>query len=215
MRQMEVMKAATLARNSYLGAGLMPPLQDSLDRGGVQAWFLKDGTLIIPGTNHWTDWLRFNFNTMLVSGQQVGWDEVGTCIGNAKWHRGFALHAKAIHTFLGSRKPTYIIGHSLGAASAQILGCHYGVPTLCFASPQPRFGADMLAKEGWVMNIVYADDPVGRFPLAANGYRRIGSVKWLAKTPITGLQHSMDRYIPIMEKGKAKAKLPEVWPPNR
>lgn len=214
MRQMPLMTAATLARSSYLGAAALPPIKAALDKGGVQAWLLTDDTLIIPGTNHWTDWIRFNFNTMLVAGQQIGWNEVGTCIGNAKWHRGFAVHAREVHDFMGGRRPKFIIGHSLGAASAQILGCHYGVPTLCFASPNPRFGGTALSHEGWVMNVVYASDPVGRFPLQMNGYRRIGSVEMMARTNLSGLQHSMDRYIPLMAREIGAGTLRAVWPPS-
>ncbi|SMY06008.1 lipase family protein [Flavimaricola marinus] len=214
MRQMQTMTAAALARASYLGAGALPPIRAALDRAGVQAWLLSDDTLIIPGTNHWTDWIRFNLNTMLVAGQQVGWNEVGTCIGNAKWHRGFAVHARAVHDFLNGRRPKYIIGHSLGAASAQILGCHYGVPTMCFASPNPRFGGTALSHEGWVLNVVYNDDPVGRFPLQINGYRRIGSVEILARRNLPGLQHSMDRYIPMLADEIAGGSLHTAWPPG-
>lgn len=212
--QKSMTEAANLARASYLGAAALPPVKASLDRGGVQAWLLADDTLLIPGTNHWTDWIRFNLNTMLVAGQQIGWTEVGTCIGNAKWHRGFAVHARAVHDWLGGYRPKFIVGHSLGAASAQILGCHYGVPTICYASPQPRFGADPLHREGWVLNVVYNDDPVGRFPLAINGYRRIGSVQMLARRALSGLQHSMDRYTPLIAAEIAAGTLPAVWPPR-
>lgn len=210
--QKTLLEAASLARASYMGAAALPPLRSALDKGGVQAWLLRDDTLVIPGTNHWTDWIRFNFNTMLVAGQQIGWTEVGTCIGNAKWHRGFAVHAREVHDWLGGYRPKFIIGHSLGAASAQILGCHFGVPTIGFASPQPRYGARALHNEGWVLNVVYNDDPVGRFPLAANGYRRIGSVEMLARRALSGLQHSMDRYIPLMTQEIGAGTLTAAWP---
>lgn len=214
MRRMQLLTAASTARSSYLGAGALPPIKDALDKGGVQAWLLADDTLVIPGTNHWMDWIRFNLNTMLVAGQQIGWREVGTCIGNAKWHRGFAVHAREIHDFLGGRRPKNIVGHSLGAASAQILGCHYAVPTICFASPNPRFGGAALSHEGWVLNVVYNDDPVGKFPLQINGYRRIGSVQIMARRAVSGLQHSMDRYIPLIANEIATGDLPMSWPPT-
>ena len=60
---------------------------------------------------------------------------MGKAAGNAIWHKGFAGHAETIANKLGALRPTYIVGHSLGAAAAQILGCVYGVPAIGFTSP--------------------------------------------------------------------------------
>jgi pimeloyl-ACP methyl ester carboxylesterase len=210
---MPIMAAAELARRSYLGAAGLPPVDRTLDRNGVQAYLLTEGTLVIPGTNEPLDWLLYNLNIEEPDRQPAGFDDVSTVMGNAVWHAGFARHARAIVDFLGQTKPDFIIGHSLGAASAQILGCIYGVPTVGFASPKPRKGNSTLANEGWVINFLRNTDSVCYLPPKNNGFRQVGSVEVMTPpVPHLGLRHKMDHYIDIMGSELAAGRIPAQWP---
>jgi len=149
---MDLMDAARLVENSYKGSAHLPPIRlDISECHVVQAFLLTDNTLVIPGSNELVDYTKSN----LVTGRQkISWNSMGKAAGNAIWHRGFAGHASTMANKLGSLRPTFIVGHSLGAAAAQILGCVHGVPAIGFVSPMPRRGKTRLTHEGLVLNVV-------------------------------------------------------------
>ena len=101
--------------NSYKSKAHLPPVRMEINEGHVQAFLLSDNTLVIPGSNELVDYTNSN----LVTGRQkISWDKMGKAAGNAIWHKGFARHAATIANKLGRAKPTYVVGHSLGAAAA-------------------------------------------------------------------------------------------------
>ena len=210
MRNMDLMDAAQLVANSYKGKSHLPPVRLEIDEGHVEAYLLSDNTLVIPGSNELIDYTKSN----LVTGRQkISWDKMGKASGNAIWHKGFATHAATIANKLGRAKPTFIIGHSLGAAAAQILGCIYGVPAIGFASPMPRRGKGRLQHEGLVLNVVRNDDTVCRMPPRHFGFRRVGNTEVMQPLSTnSGEDHSMDRYIELMKIERRSGKIVKSWP---
>ena len=210
MRNMDLMDAANLVANSYKGRAHLPPVRMEINEGHVQAYLLSDNTLVIPGSNELIDYTDAN----LVTGRQkISWDKMGKAAGNAIWHKGFAQHAATIANKLGRAKPTFILGHSLGAAAAQILGCVYGAPAIGFASPMPRRGTTRLKNERYVLNVVRNDDTVCRMPPKRFGFRRVGNTEVMKPRGINfGEDHSMKQYIKLMERERRAGTIVKSWP---
>ncbi|GAB5448721.1 alpha/beta hydrolase family protein [Gymnodinialimonas sp.] len=187
---------------------------DVINTQGVQAYIMSDHSLLIPGTNAKNDWWSFNLQFGTVLGSQIGWAELESSVGTAKWYRGFAKHARILYLALNGWKPKRIIGHSLGGASAQILGAFYGVPTLSLAAPRPRKGSAKLKKEGWVLNITYEKDLIQAAPPYEFGYRYVGSSRIMkAVAGSSKALHSPTDYYPIVQRDIASGRLPAQWPP--
>lgn len=210
MARTRLIDAAATMQAVYDGTG-SADVQMRIDIRGVQAVYLKDGTLVIPGTNELADWFEFNFN--LVSPTDGHGFEVVPGDSGAQWHAGFLEHAQTVYAFAKPLQPKLIVGHSLGAASAQIVGLSLRVPTIAFASPRTHRGKTRLAGEGWVVNICRADDSVCHVPPNFLGFRHIGSVYWIAPEQIEdGIDHGVDHYIALLGAEKAKSRLPATWP---
>ena len=185
----------------------------SIDVRGVQAEYLKDGTLVIPGTNELSDWFEFNFDLVSSSGNEGHGFEVSPGDSGARWHAGFLEHAQLVYAFAKPLKPKLIIGHSLGAASAQIVGTSLRTPTIAFASPRTHRGRTQIPGEGWVVNICRTDDTVCHVPPNFLGFRHVGSRYWISPNEVNdGEDHRMDNYIALMETKRIKDKLPATWP---
>lgn len=213
MMRMKLMDAAELVRLSYGGSANLPPLK-AKETKGAQAYLTADDILIIPGTNEFSDWTNYNLKAFHAKGAQVGWGGANPAIAAATWHFGFALHALEVAIFMAARQPAFIIGHSLGAGSAQILGCHYQVPTVTFAAPRPCFGVTEIAGEGWVQNLVHNDDIIGIALAAEAGFRRLGSVRGLTPKIVGGVSHSMAHYEAALAERLATGSLDPYWPPK-
>lgn len=190
-----------LAYSERLG----PRVKKPLDRKGVQAYFLFDGTLVIPGSNEVSDYTDFNLRIRKV-----------THTDGRRYHNGFLSHAKAVLKWLddNSLKPTRITGHSLGAASAQIVGSTLGKPTVAFAAPKVLNGSTKVKNEGWVANFQRVDDPVCNLPLGGSSFRHIGSKYWMA-SPVNeggGLKHKVQFYLDLINDKNSNTKIPRRWP---
>ena len=176
-------EAADLIARAYEGK-LDAPHQ--LDQDGVQAFVTADRILVIPGTNEPSDWFRFNF-------------KVGRGVTRA-WHQGFLDHSRVVYDFAKSLNPRLIVGHSLGAASAQIVGYSLHVDTIAFASPKPLRYLPQMPSHGfaWVQNICREDDMVCALP---PNFLHVGKVEWLTpKRHHWGEDHRIDNYIAVMKE---------------
>ncbi|ABD53835.1 hypothetical protein Jann_0918 [Jannaschia sp. CCS1] len=184
-----------------------------INTGGVQAYIMDDDTLLIPGTNSSGDWWSFNLQTSTVLGRDIDWADLDKAVGNARWHKGFAKHARILYHALGGWRPRAIVGHSLGGASAQILGAYLGVPTLAIATPRARKGSHRLKNEGWVLNVVYEKDLVTQVPPKTLGFRYAGSVEVMTRVPgVTKALHNPADYLPVMQAEIAAGTLRSHFP---
>ncbi|MEM8555841.1 MAG: hypothetical protein AAGF71_13570 [Pseudomonadota bacterium] len=146
-------------------------------------------------------------------------------------HFGFLLLAARVlwfvkknRTAIGTDKPDFIVGHSLGAAACQILGAALDVPTICFASPQvvkrkAISGDDnpfrASAHSQWkIFNVVWKKDFVTRGYRALR-YRSLGHrevlemhenyrVKLKLAKPKLPIHHFMADYLSLLKIDRAK-----------
>lgn len=203
-KRFNVSKAGDLIELAYENR-LGPRVKKSIDRGGVQAFFLFDGTLVIPGSNEVSDYTDFNLRMRKKTHSDM-----------RKYHSGFLTHAKTVLGWLDDHglKPSRVTGHSLGAASAQIVGSSLGKPTVAFASPKVLHGAARVRGEGWVANFQRVDDPVCNLPLGDENFRHIGSQLWMSSPVLEagGLKHKVKYYLALINDKKSNTKIPRVWP---
>ncbi len=188
-------------------------IKEQIDIKGVQAYLVDGDILVIPGTNQFSDWFRFNFDVYdLFGGQSDGW-EVAAGDSGARWHAGFLEHAMTVYAFAKTLRPKFIIGHSLGAASAQIVGSSLQIPTIGFASPKPNKGRQRLKGEEFVLNICRTDDTVCHVPMGFLGFRHVGNTYWISPDGINvGEDHRIDEYIELMSENRVAQHLPATWP---
>ena len=219
---MKLLEAAKLMETGYeydrqkragaSSADLKKVLQvsQSYNVDGVQAYFLPDKTLLVPGSNEVSDYPRYNLKTEAIWSQNLS---KGTGASGTKWHAGFLDHARAVYNFVVFLNPKRLIGHSLGAASVQIAGASLGVPTIAFASPRTKFGRPYFKGEGWVVNINRTDDIVCRVPPRTTGFRHLGSQYWVRPAQNNpGEDHSMKNYVSILQDNGASNFVPKQWP---
>jgi len=184
---------------------LGPRVKKTLDRKGVQAYYLFDGTLVIPGSNEIKDYTDFNLRVRKVKHTD-----------GRKYHNGFLAHAKEVMKWLDEQSltPSRITGHSLGAASAQIVGSTLAKPTVAFAAPKVLHDTPRVSGEGWVANFQRVDDPICNLPLGDEKFRHIGSKFWMS-SPIReggGLKHKVKHYLTLIDDKESNTKIPRRWP---
>lgn len=216
--QLSVKNAAELAEQSYLIAdrikrGRVPPeVKAHINRKGAQAYMMKRGVLVVPGSNELLDWFR-NFDIYRIMGRNYRRDERGKGRTGAVFHAGFLRHATTLYAFAKENNAQYVIGHSLGAATAQILGTSLGIPAVGFASPRVKRGRRKLKNESKVLNICRMDDLVTRLPPSEAGFRRLGlSVRMTPAVTNPGLDHSMTHYLQALDDHVGAPGLPKRWP---
>ncbi|SIS83110.1 hypothetical protein SAMN05421759_104138 [Roseivivax lentus] len=211
MAGLKVLDAADLIRDAYAN-DLGDRVQTAIDIRGVQAYFLKDGTLVIPGTNEFSDWFDFNLRFGNVDVQGHGFEVVPGDSGTL-WHGGFLEHAQIVYTFAKGLRPKFIVGHSLGAASAQIVGASLAVPSIAFASPKTCRSRQRMPGEGWVLNICRIDDAVCHVPPSFLGFRTIGSHYWLTPPEADADEdHRIHNYKELLRLARVKERVPTEWP---
>ena len=106
MLRLKLETAAGLVANAYAGAAHLPALRRKTHPSvGAEAYLTQGGILIIPGTNEFSDWGRYNAKAFHAKGEQLGWAAHNPFIGAAVWHFGFALHAIEVYDFLGGEVP--------------------------------------------------------------------------------------------------------------
>ena len=210
---MRVIEAARIMAAGYAPRGRLDVAR-RLDRDGVQALLLTDRTLVVPGTNERMDWVAFNLRTMPRPSRALA-ATLRAGASGALWHGGFLRHAEILYDFAKERDVRLMIGHSLGAASAQIAGASLRLPVIGFASPRTKHGARRFPGEGWVLNVNRSDDLIGWLPPRGFGFRHLGSVHRLDPPQVNrGPDHGMAHYIRLLRHPVVGASLPRVWPPR-
>ena len=210
-----ITQAAGLAAASYSAMShsiLRPRIRKALDAADVQAYMLDTGLLLIPGSNSAVDYLRYNVRLLNVGGTQykVKNGATGQVLGRV-WHQGFLAHAMLIHKTFKDTPPTFIIGHSLGAASAQVLSLLWGVPAIGFAAPRIYAGGMAVNNSQKCLCLWRGDDPVGQLP--SSRFRHAGLSVRLGKSLSTGLlNHNMRHYTQAISDPNHRSVVPERWP---
>ncbi|MEL6959428.1 MAG: hypothetical protein AAGL89_10800 [Pseudomonadota bacterium] len=208
-------QAAALAQASYSATrhkDIKPRIARSIDQNDVQATLLDNGLLLVPGSNSAWDYLRYNVRLLNVGGRRfkVKNGQTGQAMGRL-WHQGFLAHAMLIHEAFKSTPPRYIIGHSLGAASAQVLSLLWGVPAVGFAAPRLYAGGRSVANHRKCLCLWRKDDPVGSLP--GQTFRHAGKSVMLAKSRRAGvLNHHMRHYRAAISDPNHAGILPKTWP---
>ncbi len=209
--------AAKLAEASYSATthrSVRPHLARSLDHGDVQAHLLGNGVLLIPGSNSLLDYLKFNLRVLNIGGKRYAIKSSATEKGASGtiWHQGFLRHAKVIFDWVeaGGTRPTYIIGHSLGAAAAQILSKSWKVSAVGFAAPRPRFARGRVAHDDHCLCINRDDDLVTGLPSRFHHMGRVHRAR--ASRSAFGPDHSMKHYRAVVDEDQRAGRLGANWP---
>ncbi len=206
--------AATLAEACYkAGRIISPPVIKSLDHEDVQAHVLQGNILLLPGSNSVKDYVRYNLRPLRLGDQRLVLKTSGTEKGasGTKWHQGFLRYSIVIFEWLQKEgiRPNYIIGHSLGAAAAQILSKTYNTPAIGFAAPRPKWSKHGVVQDQRCLLVNRTDDPVPRWP---STYHHMGTAKLFQsikyKNPFA---HAMGHYINIINEDEQFKVLPETW----
>lgn len=222
-----LLKAARLLQETrpfILGGQKNHLLSDVTAKGGkVAAGLTQDNILVITGSRGVRDYAFYNFRPLRPLPDMREIDEIVTDeLPKKAYHKGFLLHAARVKAFLGDRKPAFIIGHSLGAASGQILGTHLRVATIGLASPQVvkrRFlKPPALRASGhpqWhAFNMAWKEDLVSR-GYRATGLRCLGHRVVVAPTrPNFGIDHFVKDYERLIASAidQKVVGLPHYWP---
>jgi hypothetical protein len=197
------LQAARLIAMDYERDDIDPKIADRaiigerLSNSGISAAIIEgtqsdDRILIIRGTDQALDWLRYNFTVFTNRSVEFG--------ERCCWHTGFLNYARMCFDFAKDKKITQIIGHSLGAAAAQIVAPSLDVPCIAFASPRPLFGDTYPKKADRVVNYCRPDDLVTKLPPSFLGFNHIGQVNWLIPKSIhIGEDHRIMHYIELLE----------------
>lgn len=205
--------AALLARGSYKPHLIQSPgITDSLDTADdVQAHLTDNGILLLPGSNSILDYAHFNLRVFNIGGKKYRLssrtDERGA--SGTVWHQGFLRYSRSVFNWVGHRKPKFIIGHSLGAAAAQVLSKSWNVPAVGFAAPRPRRGGGSVRNDGKCLVICRVDDVVCNL---APSFHHLGQAKFLEPDGREwGFNHSMNNYVRILQNNKGPDKVPTHW----
>lgn len=206
--------AATLAKASYTaGQIISPPVIKSLDHNDVQAHVLQGNILLLPGSNSVRDYLKFNLRPLRLGNRRLTMSNSETERGASGtiWHQGFLHYSRVVFDWLKDEgiKPNFIIGHSLGAAAAQILSKSYDTPAIGFAAPRPKKTKNRVQHDDKCLLLNRTDDIVPKMPSA---FAHMGTTKLLrSMTDRHFIAHSMPRYQSIVAEAVQGQVLPETW----
>ena len=178
--------------------------------GDSRAYLLDNSFLIIPGSDSFTDYAKYNFRILGIGRKKLKLN-TKTAKGDSGtiWHQGFLKHAQEIDRWLDGRRPKLIIGHSLGAASTQILSMSYKRTGIAFASPRPHKGKNPVKNGSYCLSICRTDDPVCDLP---NGFSHMGRSIYLTHKSGNGfLRHNTRHYMSVVLNNKTPKKLPARW----
>ena len=214
MMSFPIKDAAILAEASYTpGAIHQPAIMHSCPHDDVQAHLLEGNILLLPGSNSFDDYKNFNLRPIRLGKRKLRMDDNKAEPGESGtvWHQGFLAYAAEIFHWLIQKgaAPSFVIGHSLGAAAAQILAKSYNVPAIGFAAPRTKFSRGPVKHHRQCLLINRRDDIVPRLP---GSFFHMGQVKNLSpavKRPLPA--HAMRHYRAIVDEAQAAGTLPKKW----
>lgn len=208
-------------RKAMTSHSLTTGLRRVTPSGDAEAALTDDNVLIITGSDSVGDYLRYNLRPNRKVTASAERARITKVIPLAALHGGFLLHATEVLRFLKRDRPDFIVGHSLGAASAQIIGTTLGIPTITFAAPQvvrrkaltgPKWHLPGHAQ--WnVFNVRWNHDLVTR------GYHFVGmqnlGFSGIFKTTSgkTGIDHFAKDYAELILKDSQAPRpgMPKAW----
>lgn len=215
MTHISLADAASLAEASYDIDRIKSPKRIlSCPHPDVQAYVMEGNILLLPGSNSVRDYLRYNLRPLRLGHKRLRLQDGGTDKGasGTTWHQGFLAYSKVIYDWLDDNniKPQTIIGHSLGAAAAQILSKSYAAPAIGFAAPRPKFVKGPVKYDKLCLLINRFDDLVPKLP---SGFHHMGTAKLLAPPAKHWFaSHKMASYIETTAAGQKAGVLPTSWP---
>jgi len=205
-------RAAELAEASYDGKTadvISFQWKDTLNQDDVSAHLLTDNTLLIVGSNSWRDYIKFNLRVQRLGKPRLSLANVNA---NATWHQGFLAYTKGVQDWMMAKKirPSFIIGHSLGAAATQILSAGWNVHAIAFAAPRTCRTANAQSLAPKCLCVNRTDDAVCALP---SNFKHLGTVKpYTPSAPKAGMDHKMTHYRTAVTDGIARNKIPRRWP---
>lgn len=210
---MGIINAAELADISYHALGHQKTrsrIVTHVHQDDVTAYLLDDGTLLIPGSDSVFDYARYNLRPFRIGGKKytLGSSETGEALGGF-WHQGFLAHSMVIYEKLKKTPPKFIIGHSMGAASAQILSLLWNVPSIGFAAPRVYLGRASVPSKPLNLSIWRSDDIVGWLP--SDKFSHAGHAVEL-KIASGMPRHKMKHYRSALTDPNFKNAVPNAWP---
>ena len=144
-------RAAALLAEDYLGPITSAEVFSTLNSEGVCAVVVDvDGVRVglIRGTDRRSDWLRYNFR--FLAGRHIPTVRSPPKVRRGEsrrwWHAGFLKHAEVAYGFFKDKGVRQVVGHSLGAAAAQIVGISLEVPTIALAAPKVLYEKEQPAE---------------------------------------------------------------------
>ena len=181
--------------------------------GDATAFLVEGNIVVIQGSNSMWDYLKYNVRIVGVGRQKLALKSkaLSRDAKGVVWHQGFLRHALEVQTWLTAlkRRPKFFVGHSLGAATVQILSPGYGVPGIGFAPPGICMNNPTAADNKRCLLICRSDDIVTQVP---EGFAHLGKTLMLQVTAGALPRHKMIRYTPLIDTLVAQKKLTAKWP---
>jgi len=197
MAKFTPMDCAKAVEQSYKGK-ITNQKRSMLGPHGAEAYLRKDGLLVIPGSQGLDDYLKFNL--------RVGYFKLFGKNSKLRFHAGFMRHASEIIEWARSQNVEMITGHSLGAASAQLIGATLHKDVICFAAPKVLNRGFRAVTTAKITCINRKDDTVCRLP--GWRFKHIGDVIEMRPKGRVGMDHSMKHYRTAMAEKKVQDASP-------
>lgn len=203
-------RAAELAEASYVGRNhpqIKSQWKDSLESDDVTAHMLADNTLLIPGNNSIRDYIRRNLRVQRIDRPRLTISNVS----GVSWHQGFLAYSKLIQDWLLEKRyvPSFIIGHSLGAAAAQILSEIWEIPAIAFSAPRSYRGDRNASMGSRCLIVNRTDDPDTNLP---DDFMHLGLVVNLGpRISSESTDLSIGGYRDTVIEGTSDGRLPAFW----
>ena len=203
-------------RNPDPNNSLIPHIKGKLDRNDVQAAYLTNGVLLIPGSNSIKDYAKFNLRVLNFGGRKFRLNDTLTQKwgSNVTWHQGFLHHAKVVADWLRRNgfRPKYVIGHSLGAAATQILVRTHDIHGIAFAAPRVTRGTAIPPPASKCLCLNRLDDSVCDLP---SSFQHLGNIHvGEGDRKFLRFDHKMARYREMVAAQQAGGHLGTHWPPR-